>query len=228
MMEKKNFGFKLDKLNEEGEFTGYLSVFGNVDSWGDIVEQGAFRKTLSENSRFPLLNYHDPEQVIGDFEAEEDKVGLRINASLELGVQKAKEKYLLLKRKVLKGLSIGFETIKEEWDKESEVRRLLEVKLWEGSIVTFPANELATVDDVKASPEDILRVIEILRKRKALSREVRGMLIKAQTGINALIGSEPPTGTHTNAYEPHTDGKPLIEHLKSMRDELLKLNQLGG
>jgi hypothetical protein len=227
-METKNFGFKLDDLTEEGEFTGYLSVFGNVDSWGDIVEQGAFRKTLKENSRFPLLNYHDPEQVIGDFEGTEDKVGLRIHASLELGVQKAKEKYLLLKRKVLKGLSIGFETIKEEWDKESEVRRLLEVKLWEGSIVTFPANDLATVDDIKASPEDILRVIGILQKRKALSRTTREMLINAQKGITALIGDEPPTGTHESAYEPHTDDKSLIMHLESLRDELKTLSQLGG
>jgi hypothetical protein len=56
----------------------------------------------------------------------------------------------LLKAKVISGMSIGFETIGEEWDKDNRLRRLTKLNLWEGSIVTFPANEAAQVDAVKS------------------------------------------------------------------------------
>jgi len=217
-METKSFGFKLDKaLTEEGEFSGYLSVFNVEDSWGDMVMPGAFKKTLKENDRFPLLNMHNMEEILGDFEAEEDKKGLYINAALELGIAKAKEKYLLLKKKILKGLSIGFKTIKDKW--EDKIRQLLEVQLWEGSLVTYGANPEALVDAVKiqGGPEEILRIIDILKGRKTLSAEHRGIITKARDEINALIESnEPPEGTRKDTLSPYAS---IIEGLEAMKNK---------
>ena len=226
-METKSFGFKLDSLDENGTFAGYLSVFGELDSWGDIVEPGAFKKTLKEQKVFPLLNYHDAEQILGDFEAEEDKKGLFIKASLELGIEKAQEKYLLLKRGILKGLSMGFKTIKDKWEKE--IRHLFEVQLWEGSLVTFPANPKALVDSVKSltSLDDVLKVIEILKIRKSISPECMEILIKARDGFSALIDNSEPHDSTQNDNKPQGDDKSLV-HLLSIKQELTKLQKIYG
>ena len=53
-MERKTFEFEIKELSEEGQFTGYLSTFGNVDAGDDMIEPGAFKKTLREKKVFPL------------------------------------------------------------------------------------------------------------------------------------------------------------------------------
>ena len=151
--EIKTFGFKADDVNTDGTFTGYLSVFDNEDSWGDIVKPGAFKRTLKNQKSFPLLDSHNPDWLIGDFVGKEDDKGLLIEGSLVLAVQRAKEKHALMKHGILTGLSIGFETIKDEWDRDENVRYVKEVKLWEGSLVTFPANDLARIDEVKSAQQ---------------------------------------------------------------------------
>jgi len=227
--EYKDIAYKFDDLTEEGEFNGYLSVFGNVDSDNDIVEPGAFKKTLQENPVFPLFFHHDSRHILGDFTAREDRKGLRIHASLEMGIQEVKDKRLLMKRGVLKGLSIGFEAIKADW--KGDVRHLTEIRLWEGSVVPFASNQEAYIGAIKnmddLSPNDIQRIIERLQARKSITPEIREMLITTRKGIDALIElPEPPTGTHKDG-EPHTDDKPLL-HLRSMCLELQKLNQMNG
>jgi len=147
-MEKKTFKFELKELKEDGQFEGYASVFNVKDAVNDVVEPGAFKKTLTEKREFPLLWYHDPRDVLGIVEAEEDGKGLKIIGKLNMGVQKAREKYELLKQKAIKGLSIGYDTIKEAW--ENELRKLKEIKLWEVSLCTFQANPEAVVTGVKA------------------------------------------------------------------------------
>jgi len=128
--------------------TGYLSVFGNVDAYGDVVRMGAFTKTISENDHFTLLADHTPSIPIGKFTAKEDSYGLLINMEINMEVEAARDKYFLLKQKAIKGLSIGFQTMKEEF--EGDIRYLTEIKLWEGSVVTFPANDLSLVTDVRS------------------------------------------------------------------------------
>jgi len=149
-MDFKSFKFKLKSLTEDGEFEGYASVFGVKDEVDDIVMKGAFKKTLQEKKRFPLLAHHKIDTVIGYVEAEEDEYGLKVKGKLELGIQAAKEMYLLLKNKIISGLSIGYKVIKQEWDKSGTIRLLKELKLYEVSLVTFPANTFAEVTDVKA------------------------------------------------------------------------------
>ena len=148
-LERKEFKFEIKSVNEDGIFEGYASVFGNKDSYDDVVEPGAFKKTLQEKKTFPLLWYHSPREPIGIVEeAYEDGKGLKIKGKINLAVQRGKEIYHLLKQGAIKGLSIGFQTVKEAW--EGNIRKLKEIKLWEISLVTFPANELALVESVKA------------------------------------------------------------------------------
>ena len=81
----------------------------------------------------------------------EDNKGLYVEGRLLIeDLQRAKEAHVLMEHKVVSGMSIGFETIGEEIDKQNRIRKLTKVKLWEGSIVTFPANEEAQVEAVKS------------------------------------------------------------------------------
>ncbi|MCX4186762.1 HK97 family phage prohead protease [Methylophaga sp. OBS4] len=155
-MKHKSFPLEIKELDQQGEFSGYLSVFGNVDSYREVVMPGAFTESLgnwaTKGRLPPILWQHRPDSPIGPFtEMKEDDTGLYVEGRLLIGtVQKAKEAYELLKEKVISGMSIGFETIGEEWDKDNRLRRLTKLNLWEGSIVTFPANEAAQVDAVKS------------------------------------------------------------------------------
>ena len=66
-----------------------------------------------------------------------------------MGSDVGKKAYELMKDGVINELSIGYDTIKEDYDKVKNVRYLKEIRLWEVSAVTFASNELATVNNVK-------------------------------------------------------------------------------
>jgi uncharacterized protein len=136
-------------LDVQGRFTGLASVYGNMDLGGDVVEPGAFAKTIQDRGgEVPLLFAHDTRQPIGLAKLRDTNLGLLIEGELVLDVPKARETYTLLKHKVLRGLSIGYDLIKS--DIVNGVRRLRELKLFEVSVVVVPMNELATVTAVKA------------------------------------------------------------------------------
>lgn len=160
MKEIKSFPFKLDALNDAGEFSGYASTFGSVDLGGDVVEKGAYKKTLKESQgRIPILDHHDPTRQIGwNVQAHEDERGLFVRGLLDLNVSTARERHSLMKMAQSiggrTGLSIGFRTIKEEPDrKRPDIRRLKEIQLIEYSVVTFPMNPQAKVVSVKAKEQ---------------------------------------------------------------------------
>lgn len=145
---QKVFKFEIKNLTEQGTFEGYLSVYDIVDLGNDVVEKGAFDKTLKESGgEIPLLYMHDQRTPIGSLEVESDQRGLKVKGELVLGVQKAQEVYELMKAGVMKGLSIGFKTVKRKMVKG--IRHLQEVKLVEGSVVVFPMMPLATITNVK-------------------------------------------------------------------------------
>lgn len=148
-MKTKTFKLEVKNISDTGEIEGYCSVFGNVDSYGEIVDKGAFTKTLSENSSVPILWQHDSKEPIGvSLEMREDQYGLYVKGQLNLDTQRGREAHSLLQQKALKGLSIGFSTIKDEF--KSGNRHLKELKLYEWSPVTFAANDLAQVTSVKS------------------------------------------------------------------------------
>jgi HK97 family phage prohead protease len=149
-LERKSFALKLDAPpDDEGRFTGYAAVFGNVDQGNDLIEPGAFTKTLNENpDGVPILWSHDTDQPIGvSTSLVEDRKGLRVEGQLAMDVQRAREVHALMKMGAIKGISIGYRTVKRSF--KGAVRHLEEVKLGEFSPVVFPMNTLAQVGDVK-------------------------------------------------------------------------------
>lgn len=148
-MEKKQFLFELKDLKETGEFEGYAAIFGNLDKGGDIIEPGAFTKTLLEKKEFPLSWMHDIRDLLGIASAEQDNVGLKVHGFLNMAVQSAKEKYALVKQRAVRELSIGYDTVKAIFENNNSVRRLQEVKLYEVALVPWAMNPEAQIINVK-------------------------------------------------------------------------------
>jgi HK97 family phage prohead protease len=135
-------------LQEDGSFEGILASYNNVDLGGDRILPGAFTKTMQERgNEIPMLWQHDPHQPIGTLSLSDSATGLMVKGQLLMDLPQARNAYTLLKAKVIKGLSIGFDTIKDSID--NGVRQLKEVRLWEGSVVTFPMNEACMITTVK-------------------------------------------------------------------------------
>lgn len=182
----------LKAVAEDGEFEGYLSTFGNVDRGMDMVMPGAFRRTLKERklSSIKLLRDHDTRKVIGKWlSMEEDDRGLKVRGKLFAGtVQLATETLALMREGALDAMSIGYRTIKAQWDEEQGVRKLLDLDLWEGSIVTFPMNEMATVDAVKTDLT-ITDVERILREGGAPGAFAKLVAIHGFEGATKRLGS---------------------------------------
>lgn len=148
-MEKKIFELEIKELTEEGRFSGYLSRFGNVDSGMDVVDPGAFKKTLRDNKSFGFIWGHQStlDGIIGSFTGKEDEKGLFTEGGffleLENGLKAYKTAKLLQSKGVKVGLSMGYRALK--WVYETKegimIRRLKEVKLNEGSITLWPMND---------------------------------------------------------------------------------------
>jgi HK97 family phage prohead protease len=148
--ERKDFKVTIKSVDDEGVFSGVLSVYGVVDLGGDQVEKGAFTKTLQESgAEIPCLWQHS--QPIGSLKVFDGADGLEVQGRLCLEVQQAREALALMKARVVKGLSIGYRTIKSKV--ENGIRHLTEIALMEGSVVTFPMMPLAQVTDVKSAEE---------------------------------------------------------------------------
>lgn len=163
----------------EGYLSGYLSTFNNADHDGDIIRQGAFTKTLKER-RPKVLYYHDHRDPIGVLMyAKEDNKGLYGVIKLNLETQRGREVYSHYKMGSMDSFSIGFQLEKYETIKNAAGYTsfdIKEVKLLEVSAVTFPANELAVVESVKESYEEIINT----------SSEIREMITEAES-IDDLI-----------------------------------------
>ena len=161
-MQHNAFRFEVKTVDESGSFTGLASTYGNIDQGGDVVEPGAFNRTL-QNAKgpWPVLAGHDPAEQIGYAELSDSAHGLKVSGQLVLHTEKARQSYELMKAKALRGLSIGYDTIKSVM--KDGVRHLQELKLYEISVTPFPMNELATVTAVKSDDGDA-----VARFRKTL------------------------------------------------------------
>ncbi len=165
--------FKHVKLTEfevkfEGDaatIEGYGSTFGNQDHDGDIVMPGAFVDTLKE--RMPAMLYqHKSDKIPGIWEsAAEDSKGLILQGktlNTTLGRDVAEE----MRSGALKSLSIGYGVKKDGaiYDRTNNTRILKSLSLYEVSPVTFPANEQATITNVKAALESIDTAADLIEQ----------------------------------------------------------------
>ena len=165
-MEQLNCRLQVKSLDEQGRFSGLASTYGNIDLGMDIVMPGAFQKTLQDRGgEVPVLWSHNLSTPIGLGKLKDTAQGLMIEGQLVLSVSKAREAYDLMRAKVIRGLSIGYDAVKSQV--VDGARRLLELKLYEVSLVTFPMNPMATVTSVKTDNNfnaEIFRLREMIRQ----------------------------------------------------------------
>jgi HK97 family phage prohead protease len=178
-----------------GTVTGYFSVFGNVDSDGDIVMPGAFTRTLNNNyKRVKHLAYHDSSLPLAATRKEnltlkEDSTGLYFESKISQ-TSYGKDIIQLYQDGVLDEHSIGYEVVRsrdsdtqtvEKYGMKRPVKELQELKLWEGSTVTWGANAKAGTESVKSMTKEqtiskMHSVLKALKNGKYEQDEVFEML----------------------------------------------------
>jgi len=201
-------GLTIKSVNDEtGEFTGYGSIFGNKDSYSDIVEKGAFEKSLAswrERGRLPaMLWQHNMSEPIGVYtKIIEDENGLYVEGRLLINDDPlAKRAHAHMKAGSLTGFSIGYSLVDYEYDKGKEAYLLKEIDLWEVSLVTFPANDQARLSEVKSAfkrgETPSPKIVEKSLRDVGFSQsQAKAFMSKGYSGINqrdvdtTLISSE--------------------------------------
>lgn len=171
----------LSDIDEKaGIVKGYGSIFGNKDSDNDIIEKGAYTKTLKENGqRVKYIYQHDISKPLGKMkEIYEDEKGLAFVAEVPK-TQLGKDVLELMKYGVIEENSVGILPITKEYDDEKDIRYLKEVKLYEVSAVTLAANDEAMINEVK-SDKDKLENIE--KRYDRLIKLVKGGNISDEMG----------------------------------------------
>ncbi len=173
-MEHINFTYDSKNITEIGHFEGYASVFGVKDHGGEIVERGAFSRSVkgkgAKNIR--MFSDHDPTKRVGVWEEiHEDETGLFVKGRLLLEKNIGKDAYIDLKNGALDGLSIGGRTISGSFDAKKNARVIKDFDLFEISLVSFPMNHQSRVNSVKSLTSEEARAIEsCLRGELKLSK----------------------------------------------------------
>lgn len=150
--ELKYASLDLQNVNRDGVFEGYASLFHTIDLGRDIVSRGAFKNSLKDKPPLSvkMLYQHNPSDPIGIWETiKEDHKGLYVKGRLILEIQRAKDVHTLMKAGAIDGLSIGFKTLRSKSIPKLRGRELLELELFEISVVTFPMHPNARVHHIK-------------------------------------------------------------------------------
>lgn len=218
---------------EEGQFEGYAAVFGNKDSYGDVIVPGAFTDTLSQDfatdgkgvPTYWCHDFKDPFKNLGStLWAKEDAKGLRVRVQLDLDTQNAKQTLKLLKEGRVNQMSFGYSVLEgafvesEEHGFYYEIRK---VKLHEVSVVPIGANQETEILAAKDAPDggDVAALIASAVEQFALGRAA---LVKAinVTGVDiklpALAGEQ----------ESESDSGQEPEQVKSEEPETVKDEEL--
>lgn len=150
---------------------GYASLFGQQDKGGDIVAAGAYAASLARlaarGEQVRMLWQHDPTQPIGVWDlVREDASGLYVEGRLLPDVARAREAQVLLAAGAVDGLSIGYRTIRAE-ALPGGGRRLLELDLWEVSLVTFPMQASARIARKADDAQGVAQLTARMRAARA-------------------------------------------------------------
>lgn len=155
---------------KQGIITGYFSAFGNVDSDGDIMMPGAFKRSIEDwgpagKGRIKHLMNHDPSQPLGKIlELKEDGYGLYYRS--QIGKHRLGQDFIkMVESDLIKEHSIGFRTLREQ--KSNDANEIHEVMLFEGSSLTaWGANDATPVINMKSitSVEDLKETIRNFEK----------------------------------------------------------------
>jgi len=202
-MEYKGCITEIKDVTQSGLVIFYASVFGNTDLGGDVIEAGAFKKTLRENLKnIRHFKHHNPKLMPGVIQdLKEDDYRLLATSKLILNTQLGKETYEEYKAMAEAGKSmdhsIGYSTIKYEDDRATNSRKLKELRLFEVSTLTeWGMNPLAQTVNVKS-------IDELLKEQKYFSELLNCRLTDAKleqiqqlkAHIESLIASRQKTDT---------------------------------
>jgi hypothetical protein len=232
--ETRNFEANFE-LREEGEgmtFVGYAAKFNSpsedLGGFVETIEPGAFRRSLRSRNDVKLLVNHDTGRVLassrsGTMKLYEDEVGLRVEASLP-NTSDGRDMAELLKRGDLNKMSFGFAVQKDSWNNEMTERTLKSVRLFEVSIVAFPAY---------AATEAMVRSLDKAAKRAQVDPDqLADAVLKLEEGadlsdseaelIKTVVNSLAPT--QVEEEEPTEEEVNLLELKRKQLDLLLKRN----
>ena len=190
---------------KEGIVSGYFSSFGNKDSDGDIMIQGAFARSINNNGpgsqapRIKHLQNHNPSQPLGVLiELKEDAVGLAYTS--KIGSHTLGRDFLKMAESgLITEHSIGFQILKWEKDEEQEATKLTEVKLWEGSSLTAwganpltPLTEMKGVSDIESLDLRIKAIETFCKNTDASDETIQALLLQIKQMQQMLINATPP------------------------------------
>lgn len=217
-----NQGFT-DSDMKQGIVSGYFAMFGNKDLDGDIIEQGAFTKTIQE--RGPqgkqLIKYlldHDKNKVVAKImNLYEDGKGLRYEA--KIGSHNAGQDFQkMIESELINQHSFGFRTIKEQFDQVSKANRIKEVMMYEGSAVQFlGANPETTFIDLK-SEQDAFEYLGRLEKFVKTSNATDETLEKLEIQFKSLLAVLKPESS-TSTVEAEKTSINLIDFKKTLVEQ---------
>lgn len=218
-----------------GEFTGYAAVFGNVDTYGDVVVKGAFAESLSiykpGGAGIPCYWSHrmdDPEMCIGEtLTAAEDEIGLKVTVRLDLETNpKAARAYELIRAGRVAQMSFAYQVLDAEWvEREDapfgEAYELRKLKLFEVSLVQIGANTETEVTDVK-------KAVARVKAGRKISAATHEKLAQARDLISEVIESTDDDGSSqepddAKAQEPETA---KAQELTPVKERTLDANEI--
>lgn len=173
---------------DAGEFSGYASVFGGVDSYGDTIIKGAFESTLRQHGKPKMFYGHQAfdGMPIGKWTvAKEDDHGLFMKGEITPGMSLAADVRAALKHGTLDGLSVGGFLKAGDFEQLDDGKRVIKKwsKLVEVSVVAFPADASARVD--LASVKGEVDQIETIRDFERFLRDAGGLTKGAAEALAA-------------------------------------------
>lgn len=166
---------------DAGTFTGYASVFGGVDSYGDTILKGAFVDTLKENGSPKMFFNHRWDLPIGKWTSlVEDDVGLLVSGEFTPGLSLSADVRASMKHGTIDGLSIGGFLSKNDYQETEAGGRIITkwTRLMEISPVAFPADGNARIDMASVKGEelaDAIKDIETVRDFERFLRDAGGL-----------------------------------------------------
>jgi hypothetical protein len=200
------------KALSDREFEGHGSVFKNIDLGGDIVAPGAFKRSLAQHKKagsLPQMFWmHDPSRVPGKWmDMREDDRGLHVKGVLA-DTPLGNEIHTLLKMDAVRGLSIGYRTLDQDWTDDGN-RVIKEAELWEVSVVSLAMNPLAQVAHVKSRLSAAGEQVPTAREFERVLRDVGCSRTVAKTILSKLF--DPSDLRDAGAAPRDAESEPAVD-----------------
>lgn len=149
MMDAWGFGFEIKSIDEAGYIAGVAAGIGNVDAGGDMIMPGVMTKAIAGRTSVPMLLFHDQRQPVGTWaKMEEAGSELKVEGRFAMKSNAGREAHALAEAGALPGLSIGYRTLRQRI--EGKARQLIELALYEISLVPIGMNDRAVVTQIKS------------------------------------------------------------------------------